>query len=897
MKNTRSLNGLRGLGVAAAILLVVALAVFAGSALQTASSSIDSVVQLTQQPHLLLAQPNPPANPAYSQLTNKLRVSATYNSLPLYFEANRGQTDPQVKFVSRGRGYTLFLTRRGQAVLVLRKPTPKRDPLQVAALPSAAVAPQSEPASPPAVLRMTLVGRNAKPRVEGLDELSGKANYFIGNNAKKWRTNVPMYAKVRYREVYPGVDLVYYGNQRQLEHDFIVAPGADAHSITLNFVGAEKLSLDAQGYLFLGVREGEVRFEKPRMYQEVDGVRREVSGGYVLKGTHQVGFQVAAYDAGRPLVIDPVLFYSTYLGGSGQDRGSGIAVDSAGNAYVTGQTDSINFPTTAGAFRTTFQGSGSFPFLCCDAYVAKLNPTGSGLVYSTYLGGSGPDSGFGIAVDSAGNAFVAGDTESTDFPTTPGAFQTTFGGSGSWAGAIFGDGFVTKLNSTGSGLIYSTYLGGNGADEAHGIAIDPGGNAYIVGLTRSTNFPTFAAYQSTLTGYVSGFVTKLNASGSGLVYSTYFNGNSSTTKGIAADATGNAYVAGSSECSGVLPVTPGAYQTTCGGGADDTFVAKFNPIGGLVYSTYLGGNGSDEPGGITVDSASNAYVTGRTSSTNFPTTPGAFQTGFGGASDAFVTKLNPLGSGLVYSTYLGSTGGDYGEAIAVDTVGNAYVTGSTNSTSFPTVNPVQPVIGGGSDAFVTKVNLLGTGLVYSTYLGGSGDDGGSGIALDSLPNPNAYLTGVTNSTNFPTTAGALQTTFGGGSSDAFVTKIANITLPPGPTVGKATGGGTINVTGGIGNFGFIVQAQSTSGPISGDLQYVNHASGAKVHSVMFTTFTISGNTATFSGTCTNNSAPCTFSVMAQDNGEPGTNDVFTISINGGPPEGGTLRSGNIQIHQ
>jgi len=286
MKNTRFFNGLQGLGASGAILLAAALAVFAGSASETASSSIDSVVQLTQQRRLLLRLPNPFANSAHSQPTNQVRVSTAYNSLPLYFEANRGQTDPQVRFLSRGSGYTLFLTRGAEAVLVLRKPTPKRDPLQPAALVSADVAPQSEPASPPVVVRMELVGRNARPRVEGLDELLGKANYFIGNDPRKWHTNVATCAKVRYREVYPGVDLIYYGNQRQLEHDFIVAPGADPRSIRFNLVGVEKLSLDSQGYLSLGVRGGEVRFEKPRMYQEVDGVRREVSGGYVLKGLY-----------------------------------------------------------------------------------------------------------------------------------------------------------------------------------------------------------------------------------------------------------------------------------------------------------------------------------------------------------------------------------------------------------------------------------------------------------------------------------------------------------------------------------------------------------------------------------------------------------------------------------
>ncbi len=437
---------------------------------------------------------------------------------------------------------------------------------------------------------------------------------------------------------------------------------------------------------------------------------------------------------------------------------------------------------------------------------------------------SGNDASFGIAVDSTGSAYVTGLTDSTNFPTTSGAFQTSFGG-----GTL--DAFVTKLNATGSALVYSTYLGGSGEDLGFGIAVDSAGSAYVTGLTDSTNFPT----------------------------------------------------------------TPGAFQTSSGG-SRDAFVTKLNPAGSaLVYSTYLGGSGEDQSRGIAIDSTGSAYVTGLTTG-NFPTTSGAFQTIYGGGiRDAFVTKLNPAGSALIYSTYMGGSGDDVGFGISVDTLANAYVAGFTTSTNFPTASPIQPALGGGSDAFVTKVNPPGTGLVYSTYLGGSGNEYGT-IALDGLPNPNAYVTGGTTSTNFPTTAGAFQTTFGGGTSDAFVTKIANIVLPPGATSGKVTGGGTVNVSGGIANFGFIVQAQLATGQISGDLQYVNHASGANVHSVMFTTFTMSGNTATFSGTCTNNGAPCTFNVTVQDNDQPPGPDSFVISINGGPPEGRTLRDGDIEIH-
>ena len=433
-----------------------------------------------------------------------VRVSEAYGKLPLHFEANQGQTDPGVKFLSRGRGYTLFLTGRGEAVMLLGKPAPMYDRLESAALLRAAAKPPPEPATPAAVERMNLIGASASPRVEGLEESPGKANYFIGNDPKMWRTNVPMYAKVKVQGVYPGVDLVYYGNQRKLEYDFIVAPGADPGSITMVVEGAERPSLNGQGDLVLAIEDREVRFQKPVVYQEVDGVRREISGSYKLKSAHQVGFQVGAYDGSRPLIIDPALSYSTYLGGSGVDQGLGIAVDSGGHAYVTGFTNSMNFPTTPVAFRTTSGGG-------AHAFVTKLNPTGSGLVYSTYLGGSGDEEGKGIAVDSRGHAYVTGFTSSINFPRTTGAFQATapvklpLGSHGA---------FVAALNPLGTGLVYSSYLGGSGEDVGFGIALDGSYSAYFTGLTNSINFPTTAgAYQTTdpvpIMGSGDAFVTKI----------------------------------------------------------------------------------------------------------------------------------------------------------------------------------------------------------------------------------------------------------------------------------------------------------------------------------------------------------------------------------------------------
>jgi len=688
------------------------------------------------------------------------RLNESYGKLPLHFEVNRGQTDKNVDFLSRGPGYGLYLT-AGEAVLVLSK---HADAKRVA-------------------LRMSLVGAARKPVVTGLDELPGKANYFIGKDPAKWHRDVPTYAKVHYRGIYPGVDLVYYGNQRQLEYDFVVAPGADPKKIVLGFKGADKLEIDAQGDLVLQAAGAAIRQHKPYIYQETDGVRSEITGSYVRKGANRVGFQVAAYDRSRPLIIDPlVLAYSTYLGGRIDDGGSGIAVDPGGNAFVTGCTTSTDFPTTAGAFQPA----------AGRVFVTKLNPTGSALVYSTIFGGSGYSCSSRIALDVDGNAYVTGSTFSSDFPTTGGAFQAVYGGSG--------DAFVTKLNPTGSALVYSSYLGGNAADGGGGIAVDSQGNAYVTGGTTSANFPTTAGtFKPIFGGLEDAFVTKLNPTGS-VVYSTYLGGSGGESgHGIAVDVNGNTYVSGSTYSTD-FPTTPGAFQPVFGGGIDDVFITKLDPTGSvLVYSTYLGGASTDFGNDIAVDANGNAYVTGDTFSRDFPTTVGAFQSSYQGTNagshgDAFVTKLNSTGSALVYSTYLGSTGSDAGYAIAVDADGNACVTGITDSLSFPTTpSAFQPSFGGGygsdttrGDGFFAKLNPSGTGLVYSSFLGGNGNDSVEAVAVDSRGS--AYLTGVTDSTNFPTTSGAFQPNFAGNIGpngqpprDAFVAKFVDELPPPPPT--------------------------------------------------------------------------------------------------------------------
>jgi hypothetical protein len=731
-------------------------------------------------------------------------ILQAYGQLPLRFEANQGQTAAQVSYLARGSGYTVFLTAT-EAVMTLQ------------ATPPAQADGSSGNAQPPEAnaLCMQYVGANPQAQVVALDQLPGTSNYFTGNDSSQWHTGVSGYGRVEYQGIYPGIDLALYGNQGQMEYDYIVAPGADVGLIKLAFQGAESSSLDAQGDLVLHTSGGDVVEQAPCIYQMKAGVRQTIPGQFVVESDGQVGFSVGSYDPSLPLTIDPTLVYSTYLGGSGGGYGNGIAVDSAGCAYVTGTTSSTNFPTTPGALQTS-SGGGQF-----DTFVTKLAADGKSLVYSTYLDGSNVDEAYGIAVDSAGHAYVTGQTDSTNFPTTPGAFQTSYGG-GQY------DAFVTELAADGKSLVYSTYLGGSGGDYGQGIAVDSAGHAYVTGFTASSDFPTTPGAFQTSSGHTwDAFVTKLAADGKSLVYSTYLGGSSQDGQdlgyGIAVDSAGCAYVTGSTTSTD-FPTTPGAFQTSYGG-SGDAFVTKLAVDGkSLVYSTYLGGSGGCFGHGIAVDSAGYAYVTGRTGS-NFPTTPGAFQTIFGGELNAFVTKLAEDGKSLVYSTYLGGSGEedlDSHGSIAVDSAGHAYVTGQTNSTNFPTTpGAYQTVYGGGTyagDAFVTELATDGKSLAYSTYLGGSSDDGGTGIALDSAGY--AYVTGYTASTDFPTTPGAFQTSNPSGAGDAFVTKLATaatgttttttaVSVPPGTLVyGQAV------------TFTAIVTALGTQITPTGTVQFV-----------------------------------------------------------------------------
>jgi len=691
----------------------------------------------------------------------RARVVEAYGRLPLFFIQNDGQLDKKVKFYTKSSGSAIYFTQEGMYISLVKQQGKKEAKTEA----------MSDTKPEAKLIKLSFLGGNPNPEIVAEGRLEGKVNYFIGNDPKKWKTDIPTYSSVLYKEVYKGIDIRFYGNQRQLEYDVIVKPGADPSKVKIVYEGIEGLRVNDKGEMEVVVKNSRGEEEialiqhKPIVYQEIDRKRKELDGSFAIlknsKGKAVYAFNVPEYDKTRPLVIDPVLVYSTYLGGSNYDFGIGIAVDSQGNAYVTGGTGSTDFPT-----KNAFQGSirGSF-----DAFVTKLSPQGS-LVYSTYLGGSGDDFGDRIAVDSVGNAYVTGWTGSTDFPTKN-AYQGSYRA---------GDVFVTKLSPEGNSLIYSTYLGGSGNDEVVGIAVDSQGNAYVTGVTGSSDFPTKNAYQGSIRGFVDAFVTKIDTTKSGvdsLIYSTYLGGsNWDLGLGIAVDSVGNAYVTGWTNSTD-FP-TKNAYQRL-NRGDEDAFVIKLSPSGSLIYSTYLGGSGNDEGVGIAVDSQGNAYVTGWTISTDFPT-KNAYQGSYRGHGDAFVTKLSPEGS-LVYSTYLGGSDNDEGRGIAVDSQGNAYVTGWTGSSDFPTKNTYQSKFGGGDgDAFVTKLSPEGNSLIYSTYLGGSSVDYGLGIAVDSQGN--AYVTGMTNSTNFPTTQNVFQGTYRG-FGDAFVTKLGETSCtPPFPDV-------------------------------------------------------------------------------------------------------------------
>jgi uncharacterized repeat protein (TIGR01451 family) len=678
--------------------------------------------------------------PTIRSVKDEAKVKELIANLPLAFEANAGQADPRVNFLARGIGSELLLT-SSEAVLRWRHS-------------------QSS-------FTLKFPGANVCGRVKGAGQLPGRRNYLLGNNPSRWQTDVPTFRKVIYEDIYPGVSLTYYGNQQEVEYDFEIAPGADPHVIRLAFDLNVRPRIAANGDLVLRGKDVQVIERKPIVYQDVDGKRRTVEGRYALLRNREVTFELGQYDPTKPLVIDPTLVYSTYLGGGGDDLGSSIAIDASNNIYIAGTTSSSNFPTHGPAF----PGNAGLS----DVFVTKIESPGGNVLYSTYVGGSGLDRGDGIAIDGSGNAYVVGrvgDT-SNDFPTTAGALATTYRG-GDFDGVVF------KLNAQGNALVYSSFLGGEDNDSAEGIAVDLSGNAYVTGGTRSSGFPvTASAFQSFRAGDTDAFLTKLNASGSAVLYSTLLGGvGTDRGSGVVIDSSGNAFLAGYS-ASPDFP-TQNAFQGFSGG-SFDAFITKIDAnasgAASLLFSTYLGGIGDDKAYGIAIDSGgNNLYVTGQTSSSNFPVQSPA-QIALGGSFDAFVAKISSAGS-KIYASYLGGSGDDRGTGVAVNSSGSAYVTGFTSSTNFPTVTPLQIANGGGFDVFVTKLNSAGSAFSYSTYLGGSANESNATAVTSTNPialnaSSDAYLTGFTSSTNFPT-ASPLQSANAGGQ-EAFVVRIADTT--------------------------------------------------------------------------------------------------------------------------
>ncbi len=643
--------------------------------------------------------------------------TAPYGDMPLLFELNRGQTHPHVKFLARGPGYTAFLTATEAVV-----------------------------AGTSGAFRMRLAGANPRATVAADSPVAGVAHYLIGNDPSAWRTNVRQYRRIRYASVYPGIDLFFYGRGRQLEYDIVVAPGADPHLVRLEFDGLRHMEVSG-GDLILETSAGPIRQAAPVIYQVFDGARRKVDGAWRRLDERHAGFTISDYDATRPLVIDPVISYSTYLGGSGDDLLQDLAVDSAGNAYITGGTGSTNFPT-ASAIQTTSRGS--------DVFVTKLNSSGDGLVFSTYIGGAGVDTGRGIALDPAGNIYITGDTQSMDFPVQSAAQPTPGGGRNV---------FVAKLNPAGSSIVYSTYLGGAAAEFGLAIAVDPTGAAYVTGYTESTDFPTRTPIQAASRGGQEVFVTKYAPNGS-MAYSTYLGGaGGEQGRDIAVDASGSAYVAGITG-SNAWPVAGNPFQLARGGGLDAFFCRLAANGASLLFSTYLGDRASDEANGIALDSAGNAYVAGTTQSEDFPTRNAAQDLhNEPGTDDAFAAKFGPAGD-LIYSTFLGGSDPDTGAEVTVDASGRATVTGLTESEDFPAVGALQPQRN--RDAYLTRFTSDGQ-IDFSTWFGGGGTEVGYGVAMDGQGN--TYLAGTTDSTSLPVAA-AFQSRFAGGTRDAFVVKLA-----------------------------------------------------------------------------------------------------------------------------
>jgi uncharacterized protein (TIGR03437 family) len=726
-----------------------------------------------------------------------VQTASLLNGLPLRFEANRGQADPRIRYMAHGAGFSLSLDHQG-IVLNLRS--------------------RSNGAS--AMVGMRLAGARKHAAIDGVDRTVTQTTYILGEQTIQ---DVPSFRRVRYRGVYPGIDLMFYGNGRELEYDVLAAPGSNVSAVRFELSGILGARVDEAGNLVLASGIGEIVWKKPVIYQLANGARNPIDGRFLLKGSRLVGFDVGRYDHSQPLVIDPALSYSTYLGGSQDESARGIAVDSQGNVYIAGFTNSPNLPFTANSFQPAYAGGSTTNIPTGDAFIAKINPEATAVIYNTYLGGSGDDIGMALAIDSTGAAYVTGFTDSTNFPTKNSTRR--YAGGGTAAAMTFhtlGDAFITKLNPAGNALVYSTYLGGNLDDAGTAIAVNSAGIAFVAGITLSTNFPvTPSAYQTTFGGtggnpefcavcgpdyeFGDAFVASVSADGSSFNFVTYLGGSQDDmASAIAVDPTG-VYVGGSTLSSN-FPTTAGAFQRTYAGASPeslqpvllfgDAYVAKLSLDGKtLLHSTYIGGNYDDAILSIALDPTtpngpSAVYATGFTESSNFPDAKGSYH---GPTSDpngkavtegdVFVAKLASGFNSLDYAILIGGSFDDAGQAIAIDGAGDAIVAGSTYSSDFPvTTGALQQQPSGSltSHGFLLKLDPTGSNVLYSTSINGNGDQGeiAFGVVLDA--SGNAYVTGMTDSSNFPVTAGVFQPVFGGGTDnsgpvgDAFIMKVSGM---------------------------------------------------------------------------------------------------------------------------
>jgi hypothetical protein len=727
----------------------------------------------------------PPAFPQDFEKTERLDSKKgayvkTSNKKPSFLVIkNNGQLYIDAEYYTNGKGHKVYFNKDTITFTITNLYNKKRYPLPLYNETKAALK-QS------ATFSLKPIGTSNGVELIAGKRLSGRVNYLMGKNPENWHTDIPVYREIVYKNLYNGIDLKIYGTKGRMEYDFIVSPHADPAKIQIACEGIDTLKINEKGDLIIHTPLGKITHLKPAIYQSIRGTKHSVEGSFaVAKNTFS--FNIKTYDTNHTLIIDPLtLSYSTYLGGSSEDLSQSIAVDSTGSAYITGITNSDDFPIEQ-PFQSSFAGDHTI-------FITKINPSGDALVYSTYIGGSGNDRATGIAVDSTGSACITGETSSEDFPVKRPYQDMLAGGY---------DAFITKLTPSGNDISFSTYLGGSQYDTGSSLTVDSSGSIYVAGTTRSSDLPVKNAFQKTIKKHLGlailtdTFVAKLTNDGSALIYATYLGGSGQDkANSIAVDQSGNAYITGETS-SADFPVR-NAFQGSYAG-ITDAFVCKLNSEGDdIIYSTYLGGSYGDSSGSIAVDSSGFAYIAGETVSRNFPVL-NAHQNKIGGGNhgllyfgDAFAAKIGLYGDQLLYATYLGGSGQDRGNGIAVDRLGNAYIIGETSSIDFPIINAFQGILKGKTDAFLSIVNPEGKKLTCSTYLGGGGQDIGRSVVVDLYGS--SYLTGLTYSDDFPLEKPLAEKA--PGRPDAFITKIEPLDeffLPDGDVAPFGSRDGIIDV--------------------------------------------------------------------------------------------------------